>query len=74
MLSLLTRVVSYSLIYIFGGFAVFILGDLVVSLGHPELQPWHTIKLSNEFKADMEPAFDWNWCLKTVHTGSNKTG
>jgi len=64
MLSLLTRIVSYSLIFIFGGLAVFILGDLVFSLKHPDLQPWHTLKLEHEFKANMEHAYDWNRYLE----------
>ncbi len=64
MRSLLTRLVSYSLIFILGGLAVFILGDLVLSLKHPDLQPWHTLKLEHEFKADMEAAFDWSRYLE----------
>jgi alpha-beta hydrolase superfamily lysophospholipase len=64
MLSLLFRIAIYALIFIFGGFTVFILGDLIISLAHPELQPWHTIKLNHEFKADMEQAFDWNQYLE----------
>lgn len=64
MLSLLIRIVSYSLIFIFGGVAVFILGDLVFSLKLPELQPWHTIKLKHEFNAHMEDDFDWDRYLE----------
>ena len=64
MFSLLIRIVSYSLMFILGGLAVFILGDLAYSLKHPELQPWHTIELSHEFEAGMEQAFDWNRYLE----------
>jgi len=64
MLSWLFRIASYALIFLVGGLAVFILGDLIISLRHPDLQPWHTIKLANEFKADMEQAFDWNRYLE----------
>ena len=60
MLKLLFRTVTYTLVFILGGLAVFILGDLAFSLKHPELKPWHTIKLSSEFTAGMEQDFDWN--------------
>ena len=58
------RLFSYSLIFIFGGLAVFILGDLVFSLSHPDLKPWHTLKLTQEFHADMESSYDWNRYLE----------
>jgi alpha-beta hydrolase superfamily lysophospholipase len=64
MLTLLFRTFIYTLIFIAGGLVVFIVGDLVVSLNHPELKPWHTIKLENEFRASMEPAYDWNRYLE----------
>ena len=60
MLKLLYRAVTYALIFVVGGLTVFILGDLVFSLKLPDLKPWHTIKLTHEFKAGMEQAFDWN--------------
>ena len=53
MLKLLYRLVTYALIFILGGLAVFILGDLVYSFKNPELKPWHTLQLEHEFKADM---------------------
>ena len=64
MRSPLTRLVSYSLIFILGGLAVFILGDLLLSLKHPDLQPWHTLKLEHEFKANMEQSYDWDRYLE----------
>ena len=64
MLNILYRTVIYALIFVFGGLVLFIGGDLVVSLNHPELKPWHTITLENEFKADMETAVDWNGYLE----------
>jgi alpha-beta hydrolase superfamily lysophospholipase len=64
MLKILSRIVAYTLIFILGGLAVFILGDLVYSFKHPELKPWHTLRLEHEFKADMEQAFDWSRYLE----------
>jgi alpha-beta hydrolase superfamily lysophospholipase len=64
MLSWLKRLFSYSLIFVFGGLAVFILGDLAFSLLHPELKPWHTLKLTEEFHADMESSYDWKRYLE----------
>lgn len=60
MLKFLFRTAKYTLIFALGGLAVFILGDLVYSFKHPELKPWHTIELTQEFNAGMEQAFDWN--------------
>ena len=64
MLYLLKRLFSYSLMFIFGAVAVFILGDLAFSLNHPDLKPWHTLKLTQEFHADMESSHDWNRYLE----------
>jgi len=60
MLRFLFRTATYALILVLGGLAVFIVGDLVYSMKLPELKPWHTIELKNEFTADMEQAFDWD--------------
>ncbi len=64
MLTLLFRLVTYALIFIVGGLVVFILGDLIVSMNLPELKPWHTIRLNNEFTADMESDLDWKGYLE----------
>jgi len=64
MLKFLFRIFTYALIFIMGGLAVLVLGDLVVSLGHPELRPWHTLELNHEFEASMEAAYDWNRYLE----------
>lgn len=67
MLKFVSRLVIAALIFVLGGLAVFILGDLAFSMQHAELKPWHTIKLSNEFKAGMEQSFDWNRYLEQEH-------
>ena len=54
MLLILKRFFRYSLIFMLGGLAVFILGDLVFSLNHPDLKPWHTLKVVVE-----EEGFRW---------------
>ena len=64
MLPLLKRLLIYSLMFIFGALAVFIVGDLAFSLNHPELKPWHTLKLTREFHRDMESSYDWNSYLQ----------
>ncbi len=64
MSALLFRFVTYGLIFTFGCLAVFILGDLVISLNHPELKPWHTIKLTHEYNAGMEDIIDWDQYLE----------
>jgi hypothetical protein len=64
MFKFLFRTATYALIFILGGLAVFILGDLVYSFQHPGLKPWHTLELEDEFKADMEAAFDWDRYLE----------
>jgi len=61
---LLFRTILYTLIFILGGLVVFITGDLIISLRHADLKPWHTIELSQEFKAAMESGFDWNRYLE----------
>jgi alpha-beta hydrolase superfamily lysophospholipase len=64
LLKLLTRFVKYSLVFILGGLFVFVAGDIALSLRHPELQPWHTIKLKQEFNASMAQASDWDSYLQ----------
>jgi alpha-beta hydrolase superfamily lysophospholipase len=64
MLKLLFRTAKYALIFILGGLAVFILGDLLYSFNLPDLKPWHTLRLEHEFRADMETVFDWNRYLE----------
>jgi alpha-beta hydrolase superfamily lysophospholipase len=64
MLKFLFRTAKYSLTFALGGLAVFILGDLLYSFKHPELKPWHTIELTQEFNAGMEQAFDWDHYLE----------
>lgn len=64
MSSLLFRLIGYGLIFGFGSLAVFILGDLFISLKHPDLKPWHTIKLNHEFNANMQGVADWNQYLE----------
>jgi len=59
MVAALKRLFTYALIFVVGGLTVFVLGDLAVSLRLPDLQPWHTIKLENEFDAGMETLYDW---------------
>jgi alpha-beta hydrolase superfamily lysophospholipase len=72
LLTLLTRFVKYSLIFILGGLVVFVAGDIVLSLRHPELQPWHTIKLEHEFAASMEQDFNWDRYLELEQTLFNE--
>lgn len=59
MVTVLKRLFSYALMFVVGGLTVFVLGDLVISLRLPDLKPWHTIELKNEFDADMEASYDW---------------
>jgi alpha-beta hydrolase superfamily lysophospholipase len=63
-LKLILRTTAFSLIFLLGGLAVFTFTDLVISLKHPDLRPWHTIELTREFNAAMEEAFDWNRYLE----------
>lgn len=64
MFKLLFKAAVYILIFVLGGLAVFIAGDLIVSMRLPDLKPWHTIELTQDFNAAMEDAFDWNRYLE----------
>jgi len=64
MLKLILRTTAYTLVFLLGGLAVFTFADLVISLKHPDLGPWHTIELTREFNATMEETVDWNRYLE----------
>ena len=64
MTGLVKKLAVYASVFVVGGLVVFILGDLIVSMKLPALKPWHTIRLNNEFSADMEADFDWERYLE----------
>ena len=57
---LLLKLASYALVLTLGALLAFVVGDLFLSRSLPDLKPWHTLYLQNEFTASMDDGF-FSW-------------